>query len=87
MWLDKEDVWGYAPLALKRYAEFMAYTQGQSPEGATQYIDVSRFHRLDAMLRWRYAFIANDGGDRLLTAKSVMSHLQLVYEYRVFVGP
>ena len=35
MWLGKEDVWGYAPLVLKRYTEFMAFTQGQSPEGVT----------------------------------------------------
>jgi hypothetical protein len=86
MWLDKEDVWGYAPLALKRYAEFMAFTQGQSPEGATQYLEVSGFHPLDAMLRWRYAFVPGTNGDRILTAKSAMSHLQLVYEYRVLSG-
>jgi len=86
MWLDKEDVWGYAPLALKRYAEFMAFTQGQSPDGASQYLEVSGFHPLDALLRWRYAFVPGADGDRILTAKSVMSHLQLVYEYRVLSG-
>jgi hypothetical protein len=71
---------------LKRYAEFMAFTQGQSPEGATQYLEVSGFHPLHAMLRWRYAFVPGTNGDRILTAKSVMPHLQLVYEYRVLSG-
>jgi len=86
MWLGQEDVWGYGQLMLKRYAEFMAFTQGQSPEGATQYLDLSRFHPLHAMLRWRFAFVPGTDGDRILTAKSVMSHLQLVYEYRVLSG-
>jgi hypothetical protein len=83
MGLDKADVWGYAPLALKRYAEFMAFTQGQSPDAANQYLDFSQFHSLHAMLRWRYAFVATKDGDRILTAKSVMPHLQLLQEYRV----
>ncbi len=86
MWLGKEDVWGYAPLTLKRYAEFMAFTQGQSPEGVTQYIDFSRFHPLHAMLRWRYAFVAGKDEDRVLTAKTVLPRLELVQEYRVISG-
>ena len=86
MWLGKEDVWGYGQLMLKRYAEFMAFTQGQPPEGATQYLDISGFHPLHAMLRWRYAFVPAADEDRVLTAKSVMSRLQLVYQYRVLSG-
>ncbi len=83
MALDKEDIWGYAPLALKRYAEFMAFTQGQPPQGATQYLDFTRLHPLHALLRWRYAFIPGTDGDHVVTAKSVMPHLQLFQEYRV----
>jgi hypothetical protein len=86
MGLGKEDVWGYAPLALKRYAEFMAFTQGQPPDGANQYLDFSQLHPLHAMLRWRYAFIATKEGDRVLTAKSVMPRLQLIQDYRVISG-
>ena len=86
MWLGKEDVWGYAPLTLKRYAEFMAFTQGQSPEGSTQYLDFSRFHPFHAMLRWRYAFVPAEEGDRILTSKVVMPRLQLIHEYRVIKG-
>ena len=86
MWLGKEDVWGYAPLALKRYAEFMAFTQGQSLEGVTQYIDFSRFHPLHAMLRWRYAFVADKDKDRILKAKTVLPRLELVQQYRVISG-
>lgn len=83
MWLGKEDVWGYAPLTLKRYAEFMAFTQGQPLDEATQYLEFSRFHPLHAMLRWRYAFLPAQNGDRVLTAKAIMPRLQLIHEYRV----
>ena len=86
MWLGKEDVWGYAPLTLKRYTEFMAFTQGQPPEGANQYVTFSRFHPLYAMLRWRYAFLANKDGDRVVTADATMPHLQLVQKYNVISG-
>ena len=76
MWLDKQDVWGYAPSTLKRYAEFMAFTQGEPPEGANQYLDFTQFHLLHAMLRWRYAFLADKNGDRILTTKSSMPRLR-----------
>jgi hypothetical protein len=83
MWLGKEDVWGYAPLVLKRYAEFMTFTQGQSLDEADQYLEFSRFHPLHAMLRWRYAFLPGKDGDRILTMKNVMPRLLLVHDYRV----
>jgi hypothetical protein len=86
LWLGKEDVWGYAPLTLKRYTEFMAFTQGQSLEGVDQYVEFSRFHPLYSMLRWRYAFLASKEGDRILSGNAIMPHLQLVQDYRVMSG-
>jgi len=86
IWLGKEDVWGYAPLTLKRYKEFMAFTQGQPMEGNDQHVRFSGFHPLSAMLRWRYAFLPSENGDRVLTENVVMSHVQLVQQYRVISG-
>jgi hypothetical protein len=86
VWLGKQDVWGYGPLTLKRYTEFMAFTQGQDPEGVTQYINFSRFHPLHAILRWRYAFVAGKDEDHVLTAKTVLPRLELVQAYRVISG-
>jgi hypothetical protein len=83
MWLGKEDVWGYAPLTLKRYTEFMAFTQGQPTEGADQYVRLSRFRPVYTMLRWRYAFLADKDGDRVVTANAPMPRLQLIQKYRV----
>ncbi len=64
----------------------MAFTQGQPAEGADQYVEFSRFHPLYTMLRWRYAFLANNDGDRVLTGNAVMPHLQLLQQYRVMSG-
>lgn len=83
MWLGKGDVWGYSGLVLKRYAEFMAFTQGRSPDEATQYLEFSRFHPLHAMLRWRYAFLPAEERDRILTAPAVMPRFQSISEYHV----
>ena len=83
MWLGKEDVWGFMPTILKRYAEFMAFTQGKNPEGADGYLEFSRFHPLHAMLRWRYAFLQTEEKDRILTAPVVMPRFQSIGEYHV----
>ena len=86
IWLRKGDVWGYGQLMLKRYAEFTAFTQGQNPDDAGQDIELSHFHPLDALLRWRYAFLAGKDGDRIITANSAMPRLQLLQEYQVLSG-
>jgi hypothetical protein len=83
MSLGREDVWGYAPLTLKRYTEFMAFTQGQPPEGANQYVTFSRLHPLYAMLRWQYVLLDGKDGDQILTGNAVMPRLQLLQQYRV----
>ncbi|MGD0016842.1 MAG: hypothetical protein ABSC38_04925 [Verrucomicrobiia bacterium] len=86
MWLQKEDIWGYAPLVLKRYAEFMAFTQGQSLDGITQYVDFYSDHTLFRMLRCKFVFVPMEDVDRVRQAKTVMSHLQLIQQCRVISG-
>jgi hypothetical protein len=82
IWLNKEDVWGSAPLVTKRYTEFMAFTQGRPVEGVNQYVPFSRFHPLYAILRWRYVFPPDENADPLLAGKIILPRLQLVQQYR-----
>jgi hypothetical protein len=63
-----QDLWGFDPGVLKRYAEFMAFTQGRNPDTATQYLEFSRIHPLFKMLRNRYVPIS--------AAKSLCSYLR-----------
>jgi len=45
MWFGYNDVWGYDPGVLKRYAELVASSQGINPDAASQY---AQFRRSDS---------------------------------------
>lgn len=47
------NVWGYDPGVTRRYAEFMAFTQGLPPDAASPYLAFSQVHRLHRLLRLR----------------------------------
>ena len=76
-----QDLWGNDPGVLKRYAQFMNFTQGKSPEGATQYLDLSRIHPLFGMLRLRFVFITEGGRLGVDELSSPMSRLELIQEW------
>jgi hypothetical protein len=80
------DIWGYDSVVLRRYAEFMTYTQGLPPEEATQYVSFSQYHRLFKMLRCRFAFIPTGGKIGIIDEKDVMPRLQLIQDYEVIQG-
>src|SRR5205814_584577 len=42
MWFGYNDVWGYDPGVLKRYAELVASSQGMNPDDAGQYMQFRR---------------------------------------------
>jgi len=50
MMTGSQDLWGFDPGVLRRYAEFMTFTQGRDPDTATQYLDFPRIHPLYKML-------------------------------------
>ncbi len=53
-------IWGYDPHVNRRYAEFMAASQGQNPNDATSSVDFQKVHSLFKMLRCRYVFLPDD---------------------------
>ena len=83
MSMGARDIWGFDPGVLKRYAEFMTFTQGNDPNQATQYLNVSNPHPLLEMIRCRYLFIAQDNGFRLHTFPRPMPRLNLVDDWQV----
>jgi len=60
------DIWGFDPGVLKRYAEFMTFTQAGSIEKVTQYVRFSRLHRLFSMLRLKCAVVQKDNRMEIL---------------------
>ncbi len=81
MMTGAQDLWGYDYGVLKRYAEFMAFTQGRNPETATQYLEFSRIHPLFKMLRNRYVFISEGGKQGFEEIPSTLSRLELIQDW------
>jgi hypothetical protein len=78
------DVWGGDPGVVRRYAEFITWTQGGDPDTATQYMNFTEFDPLYAMLRFRYRFRTESNKVRITEApQPSMDRVHLVTRYRV----
>ncbi|MDO8785935.1 MAG: hypothetical protein Q7J12_06925 [Syntrophales bacterium] len=86
MSMGVNDIWGYGPGVQLRHARFMAFTQGQYPEKATQYLPFRRYHRLLNMFRCRYVILPYK--DRLFIKENadVMPRLLLIQDWQVITG-
>jgi hypothetical protein len=75
------DIWGYDPGVPLRYARFVAYTQGEDPDKATQYVKIHQYHPWFRMLRCRYAFSRTAQGLRIHELPDVLPRLMLVQNW------
>ncbi len=60
--IGARELWGNNPTLLRRYAEFMTYSQGGDPDHATQYVQFTKLSPLYALLRFQYAFVPTKDG-------------------------
>ena len=79
------DLWGYLPIIPKRYAEFMAYAQGQNPDQAKQALLITRSPAILDMLRCRYVF-TRDARQSVLLRRNPMPRLQLIRDWSLVQG-
>jgi hypothetical protein len=87
MGLRSEGLWGNDPFVLKRYAEFMFFTQGLNPATANQYLPLQRNSPLLALLRGRVVFAPNDKGIAVQPLQEqVFPRFFVVTKYRVLQG-
>jgi hypothetical protein len=87
MILGASDLWGSDPGVVRRYAEFMTWTQGGNPDTATQYVQFTRLDPLYAMLRFRYVLRPERDRVRVIEASQPpMDRVQLVNRYQVLTG-
>jgi hypothetical protein len=78
---------GFNPAGLRRYTEFMTYTQGADPDHATQYIPFQGLDPLYAILRLRYAFVPNQDGVQIVESKSApLPRLLLLSDCKILEG-
>jgi hypothetical protein len=84
MLIGAQDMWGYEATVVRRYTEFMTWSQGGHPDQAMSYVRFIRYDPLFAMLRLRYVF--GQHGNELEIGDAPdppMSHLHLISSYRV----
>ena len=83
MLIGAQDMWGYEATVVRRYAEFMTWSQGGDPNEAMSYVKFARYDPLFAMLRLRYIFGQHGTELEIGDApEAPMSHLHLVSSYR-----
>jgi hypothetical protein len=78
-----QDISGYGPVVLRRYAEFMAFTQGKNPDEASQYLPFENFHPLYGMLRCKYLLSPTGKDLRVVEEGPILPRVLLVQDYRV----
>jgi len=80
------DIWGYDPGVPLRYARFVAFTQGEDPGWATQYVKIHRYHPWFRLLRCRYVFSQTAQGPRIQEFPDVLPRLLLVQDWKPAKG-
>jgi len=81
--LGAGDLWGNNPSVLRRYAEFMTFTQGGDPDHAEQYVNFSRVDPLYAIVRFAYGFTAGPQGNQCIKATTpTLPHLSLITDWK-----
>jgi hypothetical protein len=84
MLIGVQDMWGYEATVVRRYAEFMTWSQGGDPDQAMSYVKFVRYDPLFALLRLRYVFGQHGNELEIGDApEAPLSHVFLVSNYRV----
>ena len=78
-----ESIWGIDSFVLKRYTEFMAFTQEMSPDQAAEQLLFSQLGPLHRMLRLRYIFAPADDGVSTRELPDPLGRLELIRDYRI----
>ena len=83
MSLEARNLWGYDPGVLKRYAEFMTFSQGLDPDDASQYLQFKQYHPFYEMLRCRFLFVADGTRTQVRRISETLPRLQLTQDWVV----
>lgn len=87
MFTGINQVWGYDPCPIKRYAEFIAFSNGDDPDNIVNYFPPPKIKGglLYGMLRCRYILIYRDKGLMLkkLMGVNPLKRLELIQNYEV----
>jgi hypothetical protein len=76
--IGADDIWGYDPMVLNRYAQLMTFSQGGTPADADMYVQFSRPSPLFRILRLGYIFQREK---EVREMKDALPHFLLVQEW------
>ena len=79
------DVWGYDPMVLRRYSQFVAYSEGIAPEDANMYVNFSGASPVLGLARLRYVIRGKKKARALEQAKPPLPHLLLLNQWSLVV--
>jgi hypothetical protein len=78
------ELWGYDASIVRRYAEFVAWSQGVDPDKATQDVTFKWADPLYAIVRLRYVLLPAPGDFRAFEVETpALPHVLLVSKYRI----
>jgi len=84
MSIGAEDLWGYDASVVRRYAEFVAWSQGADPDKATADVNFTWADPLFAMVRLGFVLLPQPQNFRAFEVETApLPHLQLVSKYQV----
>ncbi len=78
------DMWGYGSDAvIRRYAEFLAFTQGENPDEVTGYQQFRKLHPRFDLLRCKFVLIPQpDGSRKIMEAFNPLPRFLLLTDWR-----
>ncbi|MDR3708848.1 MAG: hypothetical protein P4L33_11130 [Capsulimonadaceae bacterium] len=80
------DIWGYDPMVLRRYAEFVIGSEGGDIDSATMYASLRHPSVPLRLLRLKYVFTWIGDKISLSEVDNPLPHGLIVYRYRRFTG-
>jgi hypothetical protein len=86
MGMHTYDLWGYESFKLRRFCQFMAWTQGRNPDDIDFDFYFTRNSPYWALLRCRYIFVENQGPPQVHEIPEYLPHVLLVGACRQMAG-
>jgi hypothetical protein len=79
---NADDIWGYDPTVSSRYAQFIGFSQHESPDQAGPYTKIWNMSPLLRLIRLRYVFRGRDGNQSVREIPGALPHLLLVNDWK-----
>jgi hypothetical protein len=81
-----QNIWAYGAIPLRRYVEFIAFTQDQPPDTPMQALQFRKLSPLFSMLRCRFALLRGKDEIKIVNMPEAMERVTLIHDFEVVNG-